>query len=246
LPSNLGLFLAFVSGFCFLWLSNVTRYLSQTWEGPRLIFWTGTTSVPLLALSRLIVLLLDRLAWQKPRALIKAVAPVEFSGTIAGAILLGIVLPILLNLVLSSQVSGWIASGTATRLHQLLYDLIDTDEAICVTLSDHKVYVGLVVTTPRLHPNEQYFEILPIRSGYREKDTGELRLTVDYSPLIQAVKERDEGTSDRSLEDFLLLLPFKDVISARRFDTDLFAGPLFNIKEVKAAPPVEPEYDPVD
>ena len=238
MPTNLALFLAFVSGFLFLRLLNVTRYSSQTWEGPRLIFWTGAASAALLLLSRLTVLALDRTPLAPLLHRVKAVvAPWDFAGTIGFAVFFGIALPLIANMFLTEELSGWLASrGAGSGLHRLLYDIVGTGKAICVTMSDRKVYVGLVVNTPRLHPGEKYFELLPIRSGYRDKDTSELRLTVDYSPLVRALREGEPSLRSHDIEEFLVLLPFEDVASARVFDEDLFTGSMFIIKEIKTVP----------
>lgn len=240
MPTNLAIFLAFVGGFCFLRILNLTRYVSQTWEGPRLIFWTGTASAALLLASRKIVLLLEPTRFGPPlRNFIKQLAPWDFSGTIGGGVLLGLCLPIAINYLFPKNLSGWLASRSGgSRLHHLLYDLVGTGKAICVTLSDRKVYVGLVVRAPRLHPQEQYFELLPIRSGYRDKDTGAMRLSLNYSPLLQALRDGDPRLAHHSQDDFLILIPFKDVASARVFDPEIFSGTLF-----EASPATMPGQD---
>lgn len=229
MPTNLAIFLVFVSGFCFLRLLNVTRYASQTWEGPRLIFWTGTVSAGLLLLSRkLVLLLVSTPVGASLRESLKELAPWDFSGTIGGSIALGVGLPLVVNLVLPGRLAGWLASRSGgSRLHHLLYDLVGSGKAICVTLSDRKVYVGLVVQAPRLHPQEEYFELLPLRSGFRDKETGELRLLLDYSPLLHALRDGDPRLRRHGQDDFLILLPFKEVVSARAFDPDIYAGTFF-------------------
>jgi hypothetical protein len=228
-PTNLAIFLVFVGGFCFLRLFNLTRYASQTWEGPRLIFWTGTASAGLLLLSRKTTLfLMPTQAGLSLRNAVKEVAPWDFSGTIGGSIVLGIGAPLVLNLVFSGKTAGWLASRSmGSRLHHLLYDLVGSGKAICVTLSDRKVYLGLVIKAPRLHPDEEYFELLPLRSGCRDKDTGEMRFLLDYSPLLRALRDGDPRLRRHQQDDFLILLPFKEVVSARPFDPDIYTGTFF-------------------
>jgi hypothetical protein len=242
LPTNLGLFLAFVAGFCFLRFLNLTRYASQTWEGPRLIFWSGTAAGALLLAARVAALLiLSTPIGIKIHSVCHNIAPWDFSGTIGVALLLGgILLPLAVNYLLPGDLAGYMASrSVGTRLHHLLYDLIGTGKAICITLSDRKVYAGFVIEAPRLTPQEKFFELLPLRSGYRDKDTLEITWTVDYTPLLRELVRRGSNLNGYNQEDFVVMVPFASVLTARVYDLRPAASAYF--KPVPAAAPRLPD-----
>jgi hypothetical protein len=232
LPTNLQIFLAFAAGFCFLRVFTLTRYVSQTWEGPRLIFWSGTVSALLLLIARVLALAFSHTAIGRAAGgFSKALAPWDFSGTIGVAVLLGLTAPLLLNFLLPGTLSGHIAArSVGTRLHHLLYDVVGTGKAVCVSLTDRKVYVGFAIDAPQLSPQEKFFGLLPLKSGYRDKDTLGIRWSVDYTPLLRELRDEDRR-SGYSPGDFVIIIPFTAVASARVFDPKISTARLFSAAE---------------
>ena len=92
MPSNAVIFAPLVAGFLFLRFFNLTRYASQTWDGTRLVFWTGVTGVALFVLSRLVILhflLRTQFGKELSFALLE-LFPGEYVGSLAGSLLFGI------------------------------------------------------------------------------------------------------------------------------------------------------------
>jgi hypothetical protein len=83
---------------------------------------------------------------------------------------------------------------------------------ISITLSNRKWYVGYVAEAPSLNPNEKYFRILPLVSGYRDKDTLETLRTTFYEEVLKTAKSGD----------FVVTPPIADVQTANFFDPDLY------------------------
>ena len=103
----------------------------------------------------------------------------------------------------------------------MLTEEVGTGRPIAVTLSDSKVYVGLVLSRPSLNPHEKYFRLLPTLSGYRD-ETRDLHLTTNYARLLEAIEREDDILAGYRAEELQILLPLDQVASARLFDEDVF------------------------
>lgn len=88
---------------------------------------------------------------------------------------------------------------------------------VSVTLSSRKVYIGFVLSTPNLSPQEQFLGVLPVVSGYRDKDTQDLVITTNYGPALSA------GILPPS--DFEVTFPLASIEIASFFDPKAY--PLF-------------------
>jgi len=89
---------------------------------------------------------------------------------------------------------------------------------VSITLTSKKVYIGYVLSIPNLSPEEQFVGLLPVVSGYRDKDTLRLVITTNYGPAIHA------GVVPA--HDFEVTLALASIESASLFDPNAF--PLFD------------------
>ncbi|MGL5345417.1 MAG: hypothetical protein ACRC9O_12745 [Plesiomonas sp.] len=92
---------------------------------------------------------------------------------------------------------------------------------IITTLSSRKIYVGLV-TCPALENGlSEHLEILPMLSGYRDKDDLTIKITTNYhqhyieSGVIT-------GMSRLNLQDFRVLIPKDEVETISFFDIEAY------------------------
>jgi hypothetical protein len=69
-------------------------------------------------------------------------------------------------------------------LTRLLHEAADAGKLISVTMESRKWYVGYVAEAVKLEPKESYFRILPVISGYRDKDTLKLNRLVYYTTSL--------------------------------------------------------------
>ncbi len=101
-----------------------------------------------------------------------------------------------------------------TSLTKLLHQAERGHRLVSLTLVTLKWYVGFVAESPNLAPQEEYFRILPIISGYRDKDTLRTHRTVFYQDVL----------ADPSVDsnDFVLTLPLKDIKMAGLFDENVY------------------------
>lgn len=88
---------------------------------------------------------------------------------------------------------------------------------VCLSMTDGKVYLGMLTRSPNLRPDERNLALLPVASGYRHKETMQIIWNVRY-PVEQYGTTLDP-------EEFILVLPLSDIKSARLFDEDY--GELF-------------------
>ena len=89
---------------------------------------------------------------------------------------------------------------------------------IIATLSSRKIYVGLV-TCPALENGlSEHLELLPMLSGYRDKDELTISITTNYHQhyLDSGVIS---GMSRLNIEDFRVLIPKDEVETISFFDT---------------------------
>jgi hypothetical protein len=107
-----------------------------------------------------------------------------------------------------------IAHGNA--LTRLLYSACDQGRLISVSLSNRKWYVGYVAESVNLEPRELHFRLLPVLSGYRDKDTLKARQVVDYREVYAKLID------DVNLTDFVVTLALADVQDARLFDERVY------------------------
>jgi hypothetical protein len=139
--------------------------------------------------------------------------PFPYSGTAAGSVLLGLALPILFNRVRNEAWSkNKVLERHGNALFKLLHDSARSNRPIAVTLSNRKWYMGYVRDSPNLDPQEQYFALIPVLSGYRDSDNLTVEQTVFYEPA--------QVGHDRN--DFAITIPLDSVQIAHYFDPEVY------------------------
>jgi hypothetical protein len=234
MPNNL-LIVPLLAGYLFLHLSLPFKYRAQWQDGYRLLLESAFAGAVLLLLSRITVLALKATApgfghWFRR----ELIPDLPYFGTAAGSLILAIVLPPVLNHlpVFPRPLKGYEgnlfrflkqqrlrasmdrAVIDADAFTRLLHQTSGTGQLIALTLRSRKWYAGLVAVTNTLEPKELYFGLLPILSGFRDKDTLSVRATTNYSPVYQ-----DEQLD---LAPFVVYLRIDEVVDARLFDRALF------------------------
>ena len=207
----------------FLLLFNLARYISQTWDGTRLVFWTGVTGVTLFLFSRWIVLhlMLGTQFGNRLSAALLELFPGEYVGSLAGSLVPGLMLPFVGNVFVRRDRAVHLTRHQGDLLRAMLTEEVGSGRPIAITLSDSKVYIGLVLSRPSLNPREKYFRLLPTVSGYRD-ETRELNVTTNYTPMLEAIGRRDEALAGYRVEELQILLPLDQVVSARLFDERVY------------------------
>ena len=96
------------------------------------------------------------------------------------------------------------------------------------TLDDHKVYVGIVEAVfGNQRSRDAYVKILPLMSGYRNKDDHKVKFTTYYKSVYRLVnKDSPSRITDKGPRDirsqFEKVLPVERIVSAGQFSSQYF------------------------
>lgn len=95
----------------------------------------------------------------------------------------------------------------------LLYKLYSEKKLVMFFLNDRKVYMGLIIALSDMSSKNSYEESIllsPIFSGYRDKDTLEVKITTDYN-------------IETSLS-LMVSIRKKDILTIREFEPEIFSN----------------------
>jgi hypothetical protein len=226
MPYNL-LLLPLLGGFLFIHLAHYFRFAAQLADGYRLLFQAAIAGVVLSIAARLTELLINLTPMGAPlQSYWNMFSPFPYSETSAISLLIGPFLAMVVNLFIDKEKAKNAEIRTRGNFFLKLLDQAANEmRLISLTLDSRKWYVGWVAETPNLDPREQYFKLLPLISGYRDKDTLETRRTVYYEAVLK------DTTLDPN--EFVLTLPLKDVKIAAFFNDEVY-------DEYFAEPPDDP------
>jgi hypothetical protein len=223
MPWNL-LLLPLIGGYYFIHRFHWTRFRATRTENQRLLIESAVAGVFWLVLARVLVVAGCRWAPGLTVALrdtLAQLAPMPYAPTALGATVLEVAGAHVLNWVVSAEK----AAGSAIRrygdeLQNLLFDSLQTQALISVTLGNGKVYIGAVTDMPNLDPRTQYVALIPMFSGYRDPVNKRMQLTTSYWPLYDRIATGVITGPD--LNDFEIIIPAAEVKSANRFDPDFY------------------------
>ena len=222
-----------MGGYWFLTHWNYTRYQAVRESGYRLLFRSAVVGLFLSFLSRIITLLLEgrctlfSCLWE-PFPL-EALFQEPFTVEVLLSLVLAVVLPVFFNAFYGDQKGAERAAKEAgDHIELLIQESIDDQVPVEVTLRNRKIYIGLGLESGIGTSSESDVALIPIYSGYRDEETLNLKIEIDYLPVIWEFLKYDKGrTSDDdadrwSSEEFRVVIPVAEVVSARLFDEELY------------------------
>lgn len=137
----------------------------------------------------------------------------------AGA--LGVLVAFVANVTIGGPRSARLAAKLRGNLIEcLMHDVEGSRGFVELTLETRKSYVGWVANSGTATSNESDVSIVPIFSGYRDGEH-ELKLTTSYIGAM--LKVPPDGDDLYRFDQFELVIPKSQVVSARRFDVEVFA-----------------------
>lgn len=106
-------------------------------------------------------------------------------------------------------------------LERVLLDSLVQDMPVRITLVDRKVYVGFVLSAPDPTMPRRWLRLLPLVSGYRDRDTLRYAFTTFYEPVYE---EFVGDTVDTEAIDprFQIALPADRIASIGLFDFETY------------------------
>lgn len=96
------------------------------------------------------------------------------------------------------------------QLELLLANSLASGTQVLITLSNGKVYVGVVLLAPDPASPLKHFRLQPFMSGYRDPETGRVKFTTFYGKVLEK--------PDVNVASFQLVVPVDKVITASGFD----------------------------
>jgi hypothetical protein len=135
---------------------------------------------------------------------------------------LGFALPVIINRFYKAEdVAAKLIKKEGSEFEKLLWQSINGDLPLGVTLKSLKFYVGWPVYTPSPKKSElEDIRLLPIASGFRDKETHQVTLTTNYHRIFEKI-EKHEFEFPVSIQDFEVVFPVDEILSTRLFSLEI-------------------------
>lgn len=188
-------------------------------SGYHTAFQSAFWGLVLLAVAYPTVLLLRNL-W--PGLFPEGILPDAFDRAAILSVALGVITPRLLNPLLDQkEVERKIANEHGDLIELLIAESIERGKLIEISLRSGKSYIGFPLETSIARWSESHVSIFPLSSGYRDRDTQELKITTNYASVVRDYLGNKDLLTPDQLHDLRVVVPRSEIISARLFDPDL-------------------------
>ena len=151
----------------------------------------------------------------------KTILPLDYSGTAAVTFVLAAALPWILNWLprfdrFTARQNSAKAAGDEISL--IIDQAMVEGRFVELSLASGKSYVGSPIQGTFGHRDDGDVALIPIASGYRDKDSRELVITTNYAPVIE------DQLAELALDHLKVAFPMREIVSARLFDQKLYAS----------------------
>ena len=181
-----------------------------------MLFQAAGVGAVVFAFSHLVVLLIH-CVFPTANDIWQSGIPYPFSDTVALGTLLTLILPPLGNWIWDEEESAIKAATEAgDRVELLLTESIRQEEFVEITLATGKAYIGRALGHKSVAVTQPDIALIPLMSGYRDKDTQELELTINYASVIP--ESRPDGYTFLENDYFRIVIPRAQIVSVRFFD----------------------------
>ena len=234
---SLGLLLIpVVSGYWFLTHLYHTRYSALRDSGYHLFFRSVIAGVILALVAHLMVVVLNPHFPGLSTRWINFI-PISYSGTAMLTAMLAFLLPFFGNWVYGEEKAARLAAKESGDLIELLIaESIEDQRLIELSLRNGKSYIGFALESGITGQDEADIALIPMASGYRNKDTHGLQITTNYAPVVQ---ESLDNSSGLVYEDFRIVIPMSEIVSVRIFHPEAYERFKKNSSLSQAVRPVQ-------
>ena len=142
---------------------------------------------------------------------------------------------VLLSLLVAyslSQISNWVAKKDFLRkplsernmkrygqlIEWLLAEAMEAGSLIELSMRNGKTYIGYVADKGENTEIDVDVGLVPVLSGYRDNETHELIIATNYSAVVKQCGEPSGPFAHVSPEQLKVLIPIREIVSARHFD----------------------------
>ena len=210
-----------LGGYLFLIRFNLTRYRIAQLSGYHIVFQAAGVGVLLFVVARLLALTMN-LAWPVIGNAWQTLLPIDYSGTAVLSAAVGWLSPSLLN-----GVPGWgrkksrrmAAEEDGDVIGLVIDQALDQHKLIEVSLKEGKCYIGNPMKSIFGVRGSGDIALFPVASGYRDKKTRDLQISVNYGPVFLDLVDSEESVD---LDDFRIAIPVREVVSARIFSPNAY------------------------
>ncbi|MEO8098895.1 MAG: hypothetical protein ABI811_14430 [Acidobacteriota bacterium] len=230
MPWNVLLF-PLIGGYLFVNVCNLFKYRTRRCEGERLLLECALYGVLSLFVARILIVASHQITlagWNLGdhlqgwlHALI-ADRDAPYLGTGISALAVGVIGAKGVNLVFR-----WLGDERMKRhllrrykddaLMFAFHEAMFNSYPLSLTFTNRKVYIGWILEPPSESPQDRYFTLLLLLSGYRQKDTLDFIPSVNYADRTRLA---EDGTKEDLI--FTILLKIDDVVSANPFDQAIY------------------------
>ena len=217
---SLGLLLVpALGGYWLLTHLHFTRYQTVRVSGYHVLFSSALVGGVLFIIAEVALLLLNH--WfPQLRPEWESFFPVAYSDTVVLSVTLGVVSPLAGNLLYSAgRAAQKVARDGGDLLELLIAEPIEDQKLVEMSLRSGKSYIGFAIESGIARHGEADVSVIPMASGYRERDTQELRITTNYAPVIQQSLRQ---SSNIAVEDFRIIIPISEIVSVRIFLPEVY------------------------
>jgi len=211
-----------LGGYWFLTPYHLTQDSLQRTSGYHVVLRSAVAGLVLFAVARSITTLAAHY-WPEAVLFWQMFFPIDFSGTSALSVVLGLLTPYLLNLFTDrNRAQRNLAQHQGNLIELLIDEALDREFFVEISLSSGKSYIG----TPLMNgfPSREYADIaiIPAFSGYRDKETQELCISASYMPALNAIVGPRTDPTTLDSEDFRVIIPMREILTVRLFDPDAY------------------------
>ncbi len=103
----------------------------------------------------------------------------------------------------------------------VLLEAINNYELIAISMENRKIYVGYVYSTLEPKAKNSHLTILPVLSGYRERETLQFIISARYEAVIKSIREIDSVGASEMLQRYTLSVPRSRIVGLHLFNHDL-------------------------
>lgn len=216
------LFIPTLGGYWFLTKLYYTRYSTLRDSGYHVLFKSAIAGLILGIVARSIVIFLLIPSLPRFVEIWKSHVPSDYSGTVVLSFLLGCVLPPVINQFYGKEKAMRRTARESGNLIELIIrENNESGKLVELSLKSGKSYIGFVLESGIARHGESDVALLPLKSGYRKEDTHELEITTNYAPVLWEFLQNPES-SGLNYEDFRIVIPMSEIVSARIFDPDVY------------------------
>ena len=203
-----------LGGYWLLTHLHYTRFRAVQESGYHVLFRAAFFGGVLFVVSEILLFLLVQPFPQIQDAL-DSIFPDNYYDSAALSVALGITLPLVGNRIYSdNRAIRKVARDGGHLVELIISESIDDQRQVELSLRSGKSYIGFAIESGIGLYGETDVSLIPMLSGFRDRDTQELRITTNYAPVILQMQERE---LEMGVEDFQVVIPISEIVSARIF-----------------------------